>query len=260
VSDATGGDDATGQPASLPQRRVSINQLVGYNVTAYRTAAELTQEEFGRPLGWSAASVSAAERSWEGRRIRKFDSDELARIADRLGIPVIALLLPPPDAGTAVDYVFDFGTAAPAGLAEMLAHLIPTYALPETPAFAAYRARLMALGAFSETAVDDIVIAARREAEQFTSDARARVEGLEQDAREQHRRAMNSLVASRIELEKRVEDLRRFEREYRSRLLAFLEEHLRDLRAGAQDSGVLPPLSEDGGQPERRPGSPGSGA
>jgi DivIVA domain-containing protein len=95
---------------------------------------------------------------------------------------------------------------------------------------------------------DDILTKARRQAEQVTSDARARAESLERDAQERHRQAMGSLVQSREELERRVDDLRAFEREYRSRLKAYLEGQLRDLEAGAADSGVFPAISS-GPQP-----------
>ena len=54
---------------------------------------------------------------------------------------------------------------------------------------------------------------------------------------------MGSLVQQREELERRVDDLRAFEREYRSRLKAYLEGQLRDLEAGAADSGVFPAIS-----------------
>src|ERR1700729_2751666 len=89
---------------------------------------------------------------------------------------------------------------------------------------------------------DDILGKARRQAEQITSDARARAESLERDAQERHRQAMGSLVQQREELERRVDDLRAFEREYRSRLKAYLEGQLRDLEAGATDSGVFPAM------------------
>jgi DivIVA domain-containing protein len=84
---------------------------------------------------------------------------------------------------------------------------------------------------------DDILGKARRQAEQITGDARARAESLERDAQERHRQAMGSLVQQREELERRVDDLRAFEREYRSRFKAYLEGLLRDLEAGAQDTG-----------------------
>jgi DivIVA domain-containing protein len=90
---------------------------------------------------------------------------------------------------------------------------------------------------------DETLGRARRQAEQITSDARARAESLERDAQERHRQAMGSLVQQREELERRVDDLRAFEREYRSRLKAYLEGQLRDLEAGATDSGTFPTVS-----------------
>jgi DivIVA domain-containing protein len=83
---------------------------------------------------------------------------------------------------------------------------------------------------------DEVLTKARRQAEQITGDARARAESLERDAQERHRQAMGSLVQTREELERRVDDLRAFEREYRSRLKAYLEGQLRDLETGAADS------------------------
>jgi DivIVA domain-containing protein len=89
---------------------------------------------------------------------------------------------------------------------------------------------------------DEVLTKARRQAEQITGDARARAESLERDAQERHRQAMGSLVQSREELERRVDDLRAFEREYRSRLKAYLEGQLRDLEAGVSDSGTFPAM------------------
>ncbi|HEY2508093.1 MAG TPA: DivIVA domain-containing protein [Streptosporangiaceae bacterium] len=114
---------------------------------------------------------------------------------------------------------------------------------------------------------DDILAKARRQSEQLTSDARARAESLERDAQERHRQAMGSLVQSREELERRVDDLRAFEREYRSRLKAYLEGQLRDLEAGSADSGVFPAVGDGNSQPagvsmgrlEMRNGSQGTG-
>src|SRR5258706_9658611 len=96
---------------------------------------------------------------------------------------------------------------------------------------------------------DDLLTKSRRQSEQITSDARARAESLERDAQERHRQAMGSLVQSREELERRVDDLRAFEREYRSRLKAYLEGQLRDLEAGAADNGVFPAVAATGPQP-----------
>jgi cell division septum initiation protein DivIVA len=70
---------------------------------------------------------------------------------------------------------------------------------------------------------DNVLTKARRQAEQITGDARARAESLERDAQERHRQAMGSLVQTREKLECRVDDLRAFECEYRSRLKAYVE-------------------------------------
>ncbi len=95
---------------------------------------------------------------------------------------------------------------------------------------------------------DEVLTKARRQAEQITGDARARAESLERDAQERHRQAMGSMVQTREELERRVDDLRAFEREYRSRLKAYLEGQLRDLEAGVTDSGTFPTMGP-GSQP-----------
>ncbi|HTT50721.1 MAG TPA: DivIVA domain-containing protein [Streptosporangiaceae bacterium] len=86
---------------------------------------------------------------------------------------------------------------------------------------------------------DEILGQAQGQAEQITSAARAFAEGLERDAQDRHRQAMGSLVQQREELERRVDDLRTFEREYRSRLRAYLEGQLRDLEAGPGGSGTF---------------------
>jgi DivIVA domain-containing protein len=96
---------------------------------------------------------------------------------------------------------------------------------------------------------DEVLTKARRQAEQITGDARARAESLERDAQERHRQAMGSLVQQREELERRVDDLRAFEREYRSRLKAYLEGQLRDLEAGVTDSGTFPVMSPPAAPP-----------
>jgi DivIVA domain-containing protein len=96
---------------------------------------------------------------------------------------------------------------------------------------------------------DEVLTKARRQAEQITGDARARAESLERDAQERHRQAMGSLVQQREELERRVDDLRAFEREYRSRLKAYLEGQLRDLEAGVTDSGAFPTMGSSSPQP-----------
>lgn len=256
--------------AELTKRVVTLNQLVGFNLRWFRLAAGLTQEELGRRLGgWSKGVVSAAERSWDSDRVRQFDGDEIVQIATVLGVPIIAMFLPPPDAGTAVDYVFDLGAQAPIDLATLLAHIAPPYRQEDTPAAVAYRERLIALGPVAVAdhplsaevltrawrEADATLIKARRNAEQFTGDARSRAEALERDAQERYSAAMARLIPTYEALERRVSDLRDFEREYRVRLIAYLEGQLNDLRAGAADSGAFPPVLKvpPESDPDRKP-------
>jgi DivIVA domain-containing protein len=107
---------------------------------------------------------------------------------------------------------------------------------------------------------DEILAKSRRQAEQIIGDARARAETLERDAQERHRQAMGSLVQTRDELERKVDELRSFEREYRSRLKLYLENQLAELNVSAESSGGFPivsgqmggapALSHTGGQPQ----------
>ena len=99
---------------------------------------------------------------------------------------------------------------------------------------------------------DDILGKARRQAEQVIGDARARAETLERDAQERHRQAMGSLVQTRDELERKVEELRSFEREYRSRLKLYLENQLAELNVAAEGSGGFPIVSGASGHVPRR--------
>ncbi|GIH23178.1 hypothetical protein Aph01nite_14880 [Acrocarpospora phusangensis] len=95
---------------------------------------------------------------------------------------------------------------------------------------------------------DEVLGKARRQAEQIIGDARARAETLERDAQERHRQAMGSLVQTRDELERKVEELRSFEREYRSRLKLYLENQLAELNVSAEGSGGFPIVTAGQGQ------------
>lgn len=79
---------------------VTANQIVASNIAHYRKAAGLTQAELGARLGISAANLSAAERSCNGRRPRNFDAGELLALSLALGVPIPALLMPPPRVST----------------------------------------------------------------------------------------------------------------------------------------------------------------
>jgi DivIVA domain-containing protein len=70
---------------------------------------------------------------------------------------------------------------------------------------------------------------ARTRAETMEREARAKAAALDQDAERRHVEAMGTLEEKRTSLERKIEELRTFEREYRTRLRSYLESHLRDL-------------------------------
>jgi DivIVA domain-containing protein len=76
---------------------------------------------------------------------------------------------------------------------------------------------------------DKLLSDARSKSEEVTREARAKADALERDARQRHQEAMGGLDAKRTALQKHIEELKQFEREYRTRLKAYLESQLRDL-------------------------------
>ncbi|MQY02311.1 DivIVA domain-containing protein [Actinomadura macrotermitis] len=106
---------------------------------------------------------------------------------------------------------------------------------------------------------EEILGKARRQADQIVSEARSRAEALDRDAQERHRQVMGSLVQQREELEREVDNLRAFEREYRSRLKVYLEGQLRDLEAGSTETGAFPVNPGGGGGAAAMPAGPQTG-
>jgi DivIVA domain-containing protein len=81
---------------------------------------------------------------------------------------------------------------------------------------------------------DKLLSDARTKAEEVTREARAKADALERDARQRHQEAIAGLDTKRTALQKHIEELKQFEREYRTRLKAYLESQLRDLDGRAQ--------------------------
>jgi DivIVA domain-containing protein len=81
---------------------------------------------------------------------------------------------------------------------------------------------------------DKVLTEARTKADELTREARGKAEALERDARQRHQEAMGGLDGKRVALEKHIEGLKSFEREYRTRLKAYLESQLRDLDSRSQ--------------------------
>lgn len=120
--------------ADLPEQRITLNQLIAYNMAYFRKAAGFKQEELGELLAgwvsgsWSKAAVSAAERSWDGKRIRQFDADLIYGLAHVFGLPIGALFLPPDRDGIDFRYVIvpphEAPGVRPQGMSELLTSVL----------------------------------------------------------------------------------------------------------------------------------------
>lgn len=78
--------------------------------------------------------------------------------------------------------------------------------------------------------------------DQIIAEAQGHAEKIVQDAEEQKRQTIGALEQQRNVLERKLDELRTFERDYRSRLKSYLEDQLRDL--GAMSS-VVPGRTGD---------------
>ena len=100
---------------------------------------------------------------------------------------------------------------------------------------------------------DEHVEAGRAEGAKVVNEAKEHADRLVREAEEKQRRTLGNLEQERAVLERKVEELRAFERDYRRRLKAYLEGQLRDLdalpTAGDGPDGSTQPESVGGGSP-----------
>jgi cell division septum initiation protein DivIVA len=110
---------------------------------------------------------------------------------------------------------------------------------------------------------DKLLTDARTKADEVTRDARTKADALERDARQRHQEVMGGLDAKRSSLQKHIEELKQFEREYRTRLKAYLESQLRDLEGRGQgldtDLGKVPGTENSKGSGNLATAGAGSG-
>lgn len=127
------------EPDTLPVKQVTIDQLVALNIRRWRRAAAMTQQELGDKLGWSAANVSAAERSSDpSRDARRFDAQTLTELSLALSVPLIAFFFPPEDDGQRARYVFT-ADGREHGMSDLMALAVMTDSEDDQPVMEAYR-------------------------------------------------------------------------------------------------------------------------
>lgn len=81
----------------------------------------------------------------------------------------------------------------------------------------------------ARTKADSMLAEARNRADAVEREARGKANALTQEAERKHNEIIGGLEQRKQALDKRIEELRTFEREYRTRLKSYLESQLRDL-------------------------------
>ena len=97
------------------------------------------------------------------------------------------------------------------------------------------RAKAEQLLSDAKTRSDALLGEARTRAEAVEREARTKAAQLSQDAERKHVEIIGGLEERKNTLEREVEQLRTYEREYRTRLKTFLESQLRDLDRGSAE-------------------------
>jgi DivIVA domain-containing protein len=183
-------------------------------------------------------------------RLREgYDEDEVDAFLDEVEAELTRLLRENDELRAKLAAATRAASAAPPTAPQAAVREEPKKAAPATPppppqpapveaaAGADSAARVLALAqqtadqaiAEARTEANKIVGDARSKADAIEREARAKAEALERDAQEKHRTMIGALETQRIDLERKVESLRQFEREYRSRLKSYLEGQLRQL-------------------------------
>ncbi|MGD6980421.1 MULTISPECIES: DivIVA domain-containing protein [Citricoccus] len=111
----------------------------------------------------------------------------------------------------------------------------PATAVPAAPAAVTGREAVATSAAgvlaMAQKLHDDFVAEGEAKREQIIADAQSEADGLVNDAQEKSRKTLAELEEKKSVLERKVEQLKGFERDYRARLKAYIEGQLRDLQS-----------------------------
>ncbi|WP_430867011.1 DivIVA domain-containing protein [Demequina aurantiaca] len=92
---------------------------------------------------------------------------------------------------------------------------------------------------------DEYVNAGEEEKERIVDEAKTKAEAIVEQAQEDAKGRMDDLASERSELESKIDDLRRFERDYRARIKSFLENLLGDLDHGTSREVPMTPAADE---------------
>jgi cell division septum initiation protein DivIVA len=101
---------------------------------------------------------------------------------------------------------------------------------PELPALTEREpANATGMLALAQKLHDEYVRAGQEEGDQILNDAKSKAAGIVREAEEASQRTLSKLEQDRTVLERKIDELRIFERDYRTRLKAYLESLLSDI-------------------------------
>ncbi|MDQ1586220.1 MAG: hypothetical protein QOH80_1585 [Actinomycetota bacterium] len=120
--------------------------------------------------------------------------------------------------------------------------------------------------AMAQRTADEFITEAKTQADRIVGEARQRADAMRREGEDKHRQLIGSLESERQSLERKVEELRAFEREYRTRLKSYLETQLRELEGRGSEAPAgqrpaqqgQPPAGGPVGQQPRSPFTQGA--
>jgi DivIVA domain-containing protein len=133
---------------------------------------------------------------------------------------------------------------------------VPVQAQPAPAAASSGPESAAGMLALAQKLHDEHVEAGKAERQKIVGEAQEHAARLVREAEEKQRETLGDLEEQRQVLQRKVEQLRQFEREYRSRLKAYLEDQLKQLEAKASVSGSGPDSTQgtpSGGSAEVTP-------
>jgi DivIVA domain-containing protein len=172
--------------------------------------------------------------------------------------PVTALMSPPMKQQTSTGGDHNVHAAKVLGLAQQMADRLTGEAKAEADTMLSEaRTKSEQLLSEARTKADGMVHEARTRAETMLNDARTRAETLDRQSREKavslerevarkHTEIIAALNQDKSTLEKKIDELRTFEREYRTRLKTYLQSQLRELDGGGSAAPADPMRTQQG--------------
>lgn len=213
----------------------------GYNEDEVDAFLDLVEAELARLIEENNELRTQAEQLDQQLRAGPVDTARNLRPLEQPRPPVMAPVPPPMREQTSSGGDHHVQAAKVLGLAQEMADRLTGEAKAEADGMLGEaRTKSEQLLSDARAKADGMVNEARGRAETLLNDARTRAEtldrqsrekatSLERDAARKHTEILGSISQEKSNLEKKIDELRTFEREYRTRLKTYLESQLREL-------------------------------